>query len=290
MPRPTLFTHPKFRRLAHVLGISRPQTVGHLVYMWRVAWEDGDPELGDELDVELAAEWDGERGKWCSAAHEVGFLDRADNGHYGIHDFYDHAPPYVQQRAKRERERTVSKKCEQCGGEYRSAQNNSRFCTDTCRVKHSRRPSPPPYVTAVTDSLRTVTHSVTDCYGTPAPAPAPALKENTVTVIEPTKKRTKHADGLPGFDAFWAAYPRKVAKPAAHRAWASIAPDELLARRITRAVTDHIAAWRDRGTELEYIPHPATWLNARRWEDELTTTTATMGAPTHDSMGRKIIG
>lgn len=73
----------------------------------------------------------------------------------------------------------------------------------------------------------------------------------------------------PAFDAFWAAYPRHVDKQKARRAWAKLKPDGPLVEVILRAVKAQAACeqWtRDGGA---YIPYPATWLNGRRWEDEL---------------------
>ena len=72
----------------------------------------------------------------------------------------------------------------------------------------------------------------------------------------------------PGFEAFWAAYPRKVAKDHAAKAYARLKPDEPLQRRILAALAAQVASeqWtRDGG---RFVPHAATWLNGRRWEDE----------------------
>ena len=70
------------------------------------------------------------------------------------------------------------------------------------------------------------------------------------------------------FAAFWKAYPRKVAKEDALRAWKKLSPTTKLADEIIAAVRRQ-SGWeqwtKDAGT---YIPHPATWLNGRRWEDE----------------------
>lgn len=33
------------------------------------------------------------------------------------------------------------------------------------------------------------------------------------------------------------------------------------------ALKVHIESWK--GKDKDYIPHPATWLNDRRWEDEI---------------------
>lgn len=70
----------------------------------------------------------------------------------------------------------------------------------------------------------------------------------------------------PGFDTFWEAYPRKVGKPSAGKAFARLKPDDDLQRAMLAALTRHRDAWR--GTDQRFIPHPATWLNDERWRDE----------------------
>ena len=67
------------------------------------------------------------------------------------------------------------------------------------------------------------------------------------------------------FDDFWALYPRHDAKKDARKAF----------DRVPLSVHDQIAAalewqvhreeWQDR---VQYIPLPASWLRAERWEDE----------------------
>jgi hypothetical protein len=73
---------------------------------------------------------------------------------------------------------------------------------------------------------------------------------------------------LEGFDEFWATCPKKVGKGAAEKAWEKIRPDGALREKIVHAMKGAAASedWtRDGG---RYIPHPATWLNQKRWEDE----------------------
>lgn len=72
------------------------------------------------------------------------------------------------------------------------------------------------------------------------------------------------------FDDFWGAYPRKVGKQDAAKAFAKLKPDaELLARMLTAITAQHQTAdWQKDGGQ--YIPHPATWLNGKRWEDVVT--------------------
>jgi hypothetical protein len=78
MARPGLKNHPKFRRLVFVLKEPIPHVLGYLECLWMVAYECGDPLIGDQTDVELAAEWPGERGKLCKALSECRFLDESD--------------------------------------------------------------------------------------------------------------------------------------------------------------------------------------------------------------------
>ena len=76
-----------------------------------------------------------------------------------------------------------------------------------------------------------------------------------------------------GFAIFWDSYPKKVAKPKAESAWkkqaVSIADRSLIIAAIDGAkLTD---SWQKNGGE--FIPHPASWLNARRWEDGVPSAT-----------------
>lgn len=69
------------------------------------------------------------------------------------------------------------------------------------------------------------------------------------------------------FEQFWSAYPRKVGKEAARRVWGKIKnrpPVIYLTEAIQRS--KETEQWKkDNG---QFIPHPATWLNQGRWDDE----------------------
>ena len=71
------------------------------------------------------------------------------------------------------------------------------------------------------------------------------------------------------FNLFWDAYPKKESKKDAWEAWKRLNPSqEILAAilaGIGRAKTGD--QW-----QRSIIPHPATWLNGKRWEDEIDTT------------------
>ena len=68
-------------------------------------------------------------------------------------------------------------------------------------------------------------------------------------------------------DQFWAAYPRHVGKGAARAKFIAQAKKngvEVIMAGLARAIGE----WKRQGTEAQFIPHPATWLNQERWEDE----------------------
>ena len=81
------------------------------------------------------------------------------------------------------------------------------------------------------------------------------------------KENTPHTPQGVAFDAFWKAYPKKVGKEAARKAFGKVKkPIESLLTAIERQKCSD--QWtKDNG---QYIPNPATWLNQGRWDDELS--------------------
>ena len=82
------------------------------------------------------------------------------------------------------------------------------------------------------------------------------------------KKPKIDPDDDAGFEAFWTDYPKKVGKAAVVAWWSRTNPDDELLMLILEGLDKWREIWTTRGTELRWIPHPMTWLNARRWEDE----------------------
>lgn len=95
-------------------------------------------------------------------------------------------------------------------------------------------------------------------------------KEGENKIEIENKKKSYDADG---FTTFWAAYPKKAGKADALKAWNKLAPDVVLQEQMGKAleVQKQSQQWRKDGGQ--YIPMPATWLNGRRWEDEVQTQT-----------------
>jgi hypothetical protein len=72
-----------------------------------------------------------------------------------------------------------------------------------------------------------------------------------------------------GFEEFWKTYPNKSAKVEAQKSFNKIKPDHALLAKIISAVVSFkkSAKWTKDGGA--FIPHAATWLNGKRWEDEV---------------------
>lgn len=69
------------------------------------------------------------------------------------------------------------------------------------------------------------------------------------------------------FDQFWELYPRKESKAPAKKIWDKLkVEDELFSKIESHLRIAYI------GTEKKFIPHPTTYLNQERWQDEITTT------------------
>jgi hypothetical protein len=68
------------------------------------------------------------------------------------------------------------------------------------------------------------------------------------------------------FARFYAVYPRKIGRKAAERAWGKALKDGA-DPAVLVAAAQRFAAVRA-GQDPKFTPHPATWLNQGRWEDE----------------------
>lgn len=102
-------------------------------------------------------------------------------------------------------------------------------------------------------------------------SPNPSLKKKKEKKGAVTKKLSPKSTEKSWLQ-FWAAYPKRVAKKDARRAWDKLNPDQDLLQLILEklAVLKNSDDWKK--NKGQYIPFPATWLNGRRWEDEIKPT------------------
>ena len=101
------------------------------------------------------------------------------------------------------------------------------------------------------------------------------LNERSTNAELPTPTQTPKNPPTPKgvidncFANFWNPYPRKTAKVQAQKAWAKLNPSPALQAQILAALAAQCKSeqWTKDGGA--FIPHASTWLNQRRWEDQL---------------------
>lgn len=120
-----LARHPKLKRFARGLGISRPTAIGHLFLLWSWAMDyapDGNLANFTPEDIADGAEWDGEAATLieamlgCGGLGQAGFLDRADDGTLSMHNWDENCGADFERRkkdAERKRKKRMSVGCPQ---------------------------------------------------------------------------------------------------------------------------------------------------------------------------------
>ncbi len=130
----------------------------------------------------------------------------------------------------------------------------------------------PKMVLLKTTKTGTVTKAKTPKNGRVKATKNGTLKDSQKRYTEPpvsfNHQKEPPADKLNGFDKFWFAYPKKKSKGTAERAWIKIKPDNTLQTKILSQVEKAKKSQDWKKDNGKYIPHPATWLNGKRWEDE----------------------
>ena len=112
----------------------------------------------------------------------------------------------------------------------------------------------------------------------------PTVEHRDSTVPVPSRPVPSHTNAQPTvarepsrFPDWWSIWGKKKAKGDAEKAYKAalkkISHDDLMTK--TRAYWDHVKA---SGTDLQYVPYPATWLRAEQWDDDLTDTPGQQGA------------
>lgn len=112
--------------------------------------------------------------------------------------------------------------------------------------------------------------------------PSPMIEQkNELQVIETKKEKTTDdapesnkesnnkrikKQSLVRFDEFWSEYPRKISKKSAIRKWTTLKCDKFADEIIRNVKARNAEEWK--GKEMQFIPHPTTFLNQERWKDE----------------------
>lgn len=97
----------------------------------------------------------------------------------------------------------------------------------------------------------------------------PEPEEPAKGIEEPKKKNGRNKyDYTPEFEAFWKAYPNGNSKQNAFAAWSRLDPSPELQKELIQNVVYRREKGDWKGRDVHLIPHAATYLNGRRWEDK----------------------
>ena len=89
-----------------------------------------------------------------------------------------------------------------------------------------------------------------------------ATEPEVKTRIEPVVQKNNY------FEEFWKAYPRKTNKGFAKKVFEKLKVDDAMLTKMLQAIyVQNKNVWKDK--DQQYIPHPSTWLNGERWDDEV---------------------
>lgn len=83
------------------------------------------------------------------------------------------------------------------------------------------------------------------------------------------KRREETEKSARAFEAFYAAYPKRVAKPDARKAWTALSLQNGDVEKLMTALEAAKASEQWTRENGKYIPHPHRWLSKRRFEDEV---------------------
>lgn len=251
-------THPKFCRLMRRLSLSKFSTVGVLESLWMMAaqfTDDGDLTRFDAEDIAAYIDWPDEPQRLIDALVECGWLDQSDH-QLMVHDFADHAPHFVSERLRKREQRAAKRAkttdCPRTVPDSPGTASKSPVLSDL--VKSS--PAQPSQSKSIQETAS-------------SDADAPSKKKS--------KKKPPHTYSA-DFERFWFVYWNKVNKATAADAFedalALIVEDPSIPSATSR---DAALDWLVERTKhyARHCPetaeglHPSTYLNKKRWADEL---------------------
>jgi hypothetical protein len=102
-----------------------------------------------------------------------------------------------------------------------------------------------------------------------APSTLPAETDEVVEEELQSESGPQKADTEAAFESFWKLYPRKCGKEPARKAFAKINPSPELLAQMVESLAKHCASTGWTKDDGQFIPHASTWLNQKRWNDEV---------------------
>jgi len=231
----SLTNHPKLLKLSSLTGYDLDKCIAklHRLWWWALDYaEDGDLRRFTPEEIGLGIQISDANDAKRFYAGLIG-SDFIDEKTLYIHDWLDYAGRYLKSK-------------------YHT-NNPAKY--EKILKKHSGKPKGKP-VGKTKGELPTYLKLPNQ----------PNLPKDTPQAVKDPLARGADAKQL--FDQFWAAYPKHKARAEAEKAFLKIHPDgQLLARMLSSIERAKTADdWKKQNGR--YVPHAATWLNGKRWEDE----------------------
>ena len=252
--------------IAEALGVDEYLVVGKLHRLW--SWADRQSVDGNAIGVTHS--WIDRYLRapgFAAAMLAVGWLV-VDDGSVTLPNFERHNGKTAKARA--DTAKRVAAHRAGCNGK-----GNGASVTSPLAREEKRREEEKPKAPAPAEPAQTLPADLPSDIAKPdGPAADKAPRKAPATAVE--------------FPVFWAAYPVKKGKQDALKAWKKLGLDGRAAELVAhvRRMEREDVRWLD-----SFIPHPATYLNGQRWEDEpehkQSVATATTPRPP-ESFGSKV--
>ena len=83
------------------------------------------------------------------------------------------------------------------------------------------------------------------------------------------------------FDDFYKLYPRKISRSNAEKSFKRL--NKRAKNLAYNGIIKYNKFWSENRTEPQYIPYPSTWINQKRWEDDLIVKEVKTTYKNHDA-------
>lgn len=294
----------KFKQLQRRLGLAVWQARGLLDTLWNFAANNcpaGDIGRFTDEEIAIGIDWQDEPEKLIGALESCRWIDRSppperliihdwpEHCEYEVHKtlakrseaFADGTLPSLARITKDERPEILEKLTRKYGQDAIKVWRTFKNVLETPENVQERlkafqeRPNlalPIPSLTLPNQEQEPLSSAKADGAGADSP-----INESNSADVTPADaaKRTRHAYSA-AFEEWYAVYPRHEGKQAASSAFGRRLPTIALNRGTSREealrwlveVTRQFAA-SPAGQSGKYTPHPATWLNDGRYDDDL---------------------
>lgn len=266
--------HPKVIKLSRKLGSDGVLSWISLISFCAQYRTDGSLGEMDAEEIAIASDWSGDPQLFVNTLQEIGLLDESSEGVLSIHDWTEHNPfaAGFEQRSERARRASAARwgDNEPDGENPPRTPKSAREAHEAhCETGSAAESAPHLNGDAERNAVSDATGNAASIPSSNAPFPPPSLSEtdSAASSASASASRLGAVSAYPGeFLKFWQSFPRKDCKREALKAWQKLTPElRLIASEdVPKRI---LANWADR--ETSKIPHAATYLNQRQWEDDL---------------------